>query len=72
MMMNSFYLEVGVEISDHPLTVHNAVFPVNISLQMGNTSYTGNYRAYMYSCQVAEVTAACCEGKKRKKVSCIF
>jgi hypothetical protein len=42
MMMNSFYLEVGVEISDHPLTVHNAVFPINISLQMGNISYTGN------------------------------
>ncbi len=41
LLINSFYLEVGVEISDHPLTINNSVFPVNVTMQMGDMTFTG-------------------------------
>jgi hypothetical protein len=39
--MNTFFFEVGVEISDHPLTVNNSVFPINVTVQIGTNNYTG-------------------------------
>jgi hypothetical protein len=39
--MNYFSFEVGVEISDHPLTVDLSSFPLNVVLQVGNLFMQG-------------------------------
>jgi hypothetical protein len=40
---NGFIFQVGVEISDHPLTAHLSSFPVNVALQVGNLIMQGTY-----------------------------
>ena len=39
--MNYFLFEVGVEISDHPLTADLSTFPLSIVLQVGNIFMQG-------------------------------
>ena len=41
--MNYFLFEVGVEISDHPLTADLGTFPLSIVLQVGNIFMQGKY-----------------------------
>jgi hypothetical protein len=38
---NDFIFQVGVEISDHPLTAHLSSFPVNVALKVGTLIMQG-------------------------------
>jgi hypothetical protein len=39
--MNYFLFEVGVEISDHPLTTDLSSYPISVALQVGNMLLQG-------------------------------